>query len=515
VANVQPTGEVTVGVDRTGKHYMYEKGKGAGRQPLNLPDEVSRSLTAAGMSPGNPLHISGAQAQQLQGYKTNVGKGKPVEDLKTLGKYFKGQNAWVQGQGDPNQRLDLLASEDRMKVLRGPKSKEGQVVSAMVMSTILGREVAYKDVDESKYKLVFNLGTETRAGYIKIKQGEKELYKIEFKSPKDLSAEEITHFRNTFSSLKAQEHVEGIMTKVNTSLKTSGLDAQTQSAYRASMVEATRDLSERAAKLIKENTTQFHFYANMNDLNKASSEKLPVAGFFRFNGDGPTGSIHLDSYNPGSPLGPTAAHIYVHEMFHAVDTINRKNLMGTGISSNKSFREAWHEEADRASTYATTAPWEGFAEFARVMHCGGYSREELHEKFPKTAAFFEAEGLLSPTLKAKVQRVPLPMPPVFSEPVVGKDKIGDSPLGDPFKVQQADIDKWWKFNEPKVIRPADPTQPPTPEPNPEMPPKATPKPTGQEPIDKARVAKHRKAAEGKATKAPKAPKKPVTKKKAK
>ena len=141
MANVQPTGEVTVGVDRTGKHYMYEKGKGAGRQPLNLPDEVSQSLTAAGMSPGNPLHISGAQAQQLQSYKTNVGKGKPVEDLKSLGKYFKGQNAWVQGQGDPNQRLDLLASEDRMKVLRGPKSKEGQVVSAMVMSTILGREV--------------------------------------------------------------------------------------------------------------------------------------------------------------------------------------------------------------------------------------------------------------------------------------------------------------------------------------------------------------------------------------
>ena len=234
-------------------------------------------------------------------------KGKPVEDLKSLGKYFKGQNAWVQGQGDPNQRLDLLASEDRMKVLRGPKSKEGQVVSAMVMSTILGREVAYKDVDDSKYKLVFNLGTETRAGYIKIKQGEKELYKIEFKSPKDLSAEEITHFRNTFSSLKAQEHVEEIRNRAASALKTSGLPPEIQSTYHKTLREATEGLSERAAKAIKENTTQYNFYRDLNELNKAKKGGAPALGFFRLEpskGVG-KGSLHLDSFNQASDTFPT------------------------------------------------------------------------------------------------------------------------------------------------------------------------------------------------------------------
>lgn len=479
--NVQPTGEVTVGVDRTGKHYMYEKGKGAGRQPLNLPDEVSQSLAAAGMSPGNPLHMSGAQAQQLQGYKTNVGKGKPVEDLKSLSKYFQGQNQWVQKSGDPSERLDILASDDRLKVLRGPKSKEGQVVSAMVMSTILGREVAYKEVDESKYKIVFNLGTDTRDGYIKIKQGEKELHKIEFKSPKDLTPEEITHFRNTFSTLKAQEHIAKIRDRAAASLRTSGLDPQMQSTYQGYLKEATEGLSERAAKAMRDNITQYHFYSGLNDLNKASTSKTPVLGFFRLEpskGKG-KGSLHLNSYDANSENFPTAAHVYSHELFHAVDGLEKSTM--TGISSNPSFRDAWRAEAGDISNYAKTAPWEGFAEFGRMVQCGGYSRDELHEKFPKTAAFFEAEGLLSPVLKEKVNRVKTPMDPVFGQPVVEGDMIGDSPVGTvrPF----TDDD----FPNPRVIRPSDPNSPETFEPNPEMPPQATPAPTGQEPIDTARV----------------------------
>lgn len=83
-----------------------------------------------------------------------------------------------------------------------------------------------------------------------------------------------------------------------------------------------------------------------------------------------------------------ADQIYAHEYTHAIDGPDKE------LSGSEAWREAWREEAQRVSKYATKTPAEGFAEFGRLVYSNELGMDQLQERYPKMLEQFKAMELL-------------------------------------------------------------------------------------------------------------------------
>lgn len=109
-------------------------------------------------------------------------------------------------------------------------------------------------------------------------------------------------------------------------------------------------------------------------------------------------TLHLDGEGilPG-PVGLGSsktmdqAHVYAHELGHAIDGPDREH------SGSKEWKQCWQQEIatkeERLTDYAATRPEEGFAEMARAVYGGGMDQEEIRSKLPACSKYFEDNGL--------------------------------------------------------------------------------------------------------------------------
>ena len=217
-------GTITVGVDKTGKHYKYEAGKGRGRQPLNLSPQVKATLEKAGLRHGNDLHIAGPIAAKL-GLTGGGGGAKPTPQTGAQGakpsiapKIIESHKAWlsspgVKGKSATKARLDLLLSHGREEWLASGNSPDHKAFAGVVLGTIFG--VGLKDkrgtgtTSAGKMKVRFHPGGVDGGGHITLvsKDGKTNLARIVFKKVGDLTPEQIERARNFFTQGKLKPKV--------------------------------------------------------------------------------------------------------------------------------------------------------------------------------------------------------------------------------------------------------------------------------------------------------------------
>ena len=86
----------------------------------------------------------------------------------------------------------------------------------------------------------------------------------------------------------------------------------------------------------------------------------------------------------------TAAHVYAHEMAHAIDG------PGHELSKSPDWQEAFTEELSKGklNKYSSTKASEGWAEFGRLILAGEYGHEMVEKHFPKCWAVWKKHGLI-------------------------------------------------------------------------------------------------------------------------
>ena len=167
-------------------------------------------------------------------------------------------------------------------------------------------------------------------------------------------------------------------------LKSSTLPHETKKRY----MEAVRSVYQRMPKVAVERFNKYTsgatYYADESTLTDAitGGDSSKLGGkLARGAYESRTGILHLDSDN----LGLKAREVYAHEFGHAIDGPDKE------ISSSREWMEAWKEEIQGGglTTYATTKPSEGLAEFTRLLYGTEHSDKLIRKKFPKASAVFD------------------------------------------------------------------------------------------------------------------------------
>ena len=159
-------GQITVGVDSTGKHYKYVSGQGKrGRQPLNLGPNAAEGLRRAGLAPGRPIAVSPQQLQALAGpsgasgaVKPAAPKQKTAASPQIVSRIVASHNAWLKTGGDADQRIAHLLSNGRDKFLRSGNSDVHRALAGAVLGAVFGKNVKPGSGKTSNISVRFNPG---------------------------------------------------------------------------------------------------------------------------------------------------------------------------------------------------------------------------------------------------------------------------------------------------------------------------------------------------------------------
>jgi hypothetical protein len=101
-----------------------------------------------------------------------------------------------------------------------------------------------------------------------------------------------------------------------------------------------------------------------------------------------------DTHQTSYSIEDYMAHIYAHELGHAIDKPNGGYRTGVSKSDTARWEKAWEKDINRTSQplsgYARTNKAEGFAEFHRIVV---FNPAVAKSEFPNAWKFFEMKGL--------------------------------------------------------------------------------------------------------------------------
>lgn len=160
----------------------------------------------------------------------------------------------------------------------------------------------------------------------------------------------------------------------------------------------------KALELISDNLKGAQWHSNLDSVTqeygKLTGTNIPpnsyVAGFYGTE----DGIVQLDGETTSEVGALNYAEdnvhgTYAHELTHTLDGPSNS------LSSSKDWQAAYQEEivGDTAqpaklTEYARTEAAEGLAEFGRLLYGTNVSRQRIKQAFPKSYAFFKANGLV-------------------------------------------------------------------------------------------------------------------------
>ena len=176
--------------------------------------------------------------------------------------------------------------------------------------------------------------------------------------------------------------------------------------YSLSMKRVFRDMPEMAAFAVVMNVRTVNWRKSIEQVTRAweqrSGRSIPdggeILGFYdpkNWSADLDGGTENRADYwqnEEDSTVG-----VYAHEVTHAIDEYGKATPLGTKFSDSLEWNEAYFAEIDNEdeplSEYATTATFEGFAEFGRLLYGSDVDKKEVEQRFPKCMAFFRQHGL--------------------------------------------------------------------------------------------------------------------------
>lgn len=179
----------------------------------------------------------------------------------------------------------------------------------------------------------------------------------------------------------------------------SALDARTSMADETKRVYADHAwsvlsrMSDGELKRFRKGCDHIVFHENMEQLNAS------VKSFYQLHGkefDRKAGGVYYGAFKvvavDGGGLGyAEAREIYAHEFMHAIDGPKHE------ISSSQEWQQAWSQEINHPSwpisSYATSKPSEGLAEFGRLLFSSPFSRQTLEKQFPACYAALKKYGV--------------------------------------------------------------------------------------------------------------------------
>jgi hypothetical protein len=260
-------GQVTVGIDKTGKHYMYVAGGGRGRHALNLNKKQSEGLARMGLRPGGEIKIGSGVAAALGisgGSPTPAGAtssaGKAVAQKRSnpnsaamrsvISKMLASHSAWVKSPGVKGktatmQRLNQLFARGRADWLKqGNVSEAHKAFAATVLGTIFNKGVKANSGNVGKFKVTFNPGGEQGGGHITLKNAEgQQLAKVEFDDITKIKPSDIEHIRNAFGKERGSGQQLGETSQATSSDSST---AKSPEAKKADEVNAIKKVFQAA-----------------------------------------------------------------------------------------------------------------------------------------------------------------------------------------------------------------------------------------------------------------------------
>ena len=152
--------------------------------------------------------------------------------------------------------------------------------------------------------------------------------------------------------------------------------------------------SEAALDRFGQHVKEYCFYASFDELTAGVKERFPglrvkpgslIKGMFDR-----AGTLHLD--DAGSLFGQPVRleEFYAHEMTHALDGPEHE------ISESPAWKKAWKAEMVKKGLLganAATKPWEGLADFGRLVFASGLEKEQVRELLPRCTKVWEDLGL--------------------------------------------------------------------------------------------------------------------------
>ncbi len=185
-------------------------------------------------------------------------------------------------------------------------------------------------------------------------------------------------------------------------------------------------MNRRSLELLVKNCYGTVMYPTVDYLSKKHMSKAQyktgsrILGLWTNDPGKADGTLHLDGHFKGHWNNTQRRGTFAHEFGHAIDGEMVKDMenhdtlhSGPGkVSSGKTkqWREAWEKEINQVnaplSTYARTNPWEGFAEFARLVWCPTENGKlasprkmypEIKKKFPLCWKYWVDRGYLDDT----------------------------------------------------------------------------------------------------------------------
>lgn len=247
-------------------------------------------------------------------------------------------------------------------------------------------------------------------------------------------------------------------------LASSSLPDEKKKAYTQAVRSVVGRMNAKSLQAFTEGTAggQNHFFGSKQELGAFIADsveaagkdgsryrKLLISGAYlpkdNMMGAVPRGSLVLDSDDGGA--GPKGAYggksgeegIYAHEFSHAIDGFDKIH------SKSAEWGQAWNAEVTAGdkkalTTYATTDPQEGFAEFGRLVLSGKYEASAVKAAFPKCFDYWAKQGLVDDVpVEENAQPAKVELAEAFSEKL---------PIGEPISGGHADVAITQNVNQP-------------------------------------------------------------------
>lgn len=195
---------------------------------------------------------------------------------------------------------------------------------------------------------------------------------------------------------------EGKRVMARLAKKTAGMNKWNQFTYRKSIGRVIGTMTDEAQRRLDRAVKDAVFYDSAQEITEAWRYRFKLTDAQEIGGVWDSGKdiIHLDGgYSSHGGAAQKIDELYAHEFTHAIDD-------GDHIANSDDWQEAWAEEINpdipeagkplniKLTKYAGTSPYEGLAEFGRLIFLGRYSEAK---KYPKCYEVFRKHGLTHDT----------------------------------------------------------------------------------------------------------------------
>ncbi len=206
-------------------------------------------------------------------------------------------------------------------------------------------------------------------------------------------------------------HLDHLLGKVDQGLQGhQGLTEEHKGIYRRSLGGLLRGMPTGALKRLRDADVRMEFHPDVEGVHDSYAKISPalaervaanrqrgahIPGFLDS-----TGRLVIDGARRSS--FPTH-EIHAHELSHALDHWHKG--AGARLSDTPDWQKVWKDEIQGGtlSEYGGTNPYEGFAEFGRLLYSRQVDPSDLWQSFPAAASFFEKRGLLPSRLQKPME----------------------------------------------------------------------------------------------------------------